>query len=403
MSRVFITEPINIVTGSLGSGKTLFAIEQADLLRKSGDADVVYQVGINEPDTRYLPHLPFPLEEWHERADAGELKNAVIIVDEFHKWMPQRPHSQRPPKHVEEMAETRRRDVRWILITQSGEFDHFLKGTRLNRHFYLSRKSGLGRSTIYEWMNRFVSNPEENEPARKNAIRHLWKHPWKKYGSWYESAKAHRFKVRLPLRAKLALLFIPVALFFVWRGVSGVGNMLDGGLNVATPAALTPMGDDFDPGPAGGIRQPEGAQVYTELAEYIKQFQALHATLPWSAPAYQQRAVVAEPRLYCMQSLGGTNALGEYREPSCKCWSEQMTRIYVEQQHCETVVRDGIYNPYLPPMHAQGGRAGGEPDGKPSWTARPAAAGPPMPMNTAVGSGRTGFGQMSHYGDMGIP
>lgn len=405
MSQVFITEPINIVTGALGSGKTLFAIEQADLLRKSGQADVVYQVGINGPDTRHLPHLPFPLEEWYERADAGELKNAVIIVDEFHKWMPQRSHSQRPPKHVEEMAETRRRDVRWILITQSGEFDHFLKGTRLNRHFYLSRKSGLGRSTIYEWMNRFVSNPEENEAARKVAIRHLWSHrgPVKKYGTWYESAKAHRFKPRLPLRAKLALLFIPVALFFVYRGVSGVGNMLDGGLNVPVPAALEAMDDLEGAGyslPSGSV---EGRQFYTEVSEYIKQFQPLHGTLPWSAPAWQGRAVASDPQIYCMQSLGGLNALGEYKEPSCSCWSEQMTRLHVEQSHCETIVRDGIYNPYKPPIQATAGRGGGEADGKPTWSARPPADASPVSLHSARRGGRTEFGDWARYGDMGIP
>ena len=402
MSKVYITEPINIVTGSLGSGKTLFAIEQADLLRKTGQAEVVYQVGINEPDTRHLPHLPFPIEEWHERADAGELKNAVIIVDEFHKWMPQRSNNQRPPKHVEEMAETRRRDVRWILITQSGEFDHFLKGTRLNRHFYLSRKSGLGRSTIHEWMNRFVANPEENESARKVAIRHLWSHrePVKKYGSWYVSAKAHRFKVRLPLRAKLALLFIPVALFFVIRGVSGIGNMLDGGINV-TPAALKQFEDASD-AYTGGSMRGEGRAVIEDLPRYVKQFQPLHATLPWSAPAWQDRGVASDPQIYCMKSLGGTNALGEYREPNCSCWSEQMTRLHVEQQHCEMIVRDGIYNPFRPPSHMNVRRAGGEADSKPTVSAWPTDAGQPSRVNYSSNT-RTGYGQMAHYGDLGIP
>lgn len=145
MKKPLISAPINVVTGTLGAGKTLFAIEQADLLIQSKQADVVYQLGINEPDLRKLPALPFPIEEWAMRADKGELKNAVIIVDEFHKWMPARGPG-RPPKWIEEMAESRRRDVRWILLTQSGDFDHFLKGTRLNKHWHLSRKGYLGFS-----------------------------------------------------------------------------------------------------------------------------------------------------------------------------------------------------------------------------------------------------------------
>ena len=143
MKKPIISAPLNVVTGTLGAGKTLFAIQQADLLVKTKQASQIYQVGINDPDTRKLPHLPFPLEDWVKHADAGELKDAVIIVDEFHKWMPQRGPG-RPPKWIEELAEARKRGCIFILLTQSVEFDHFLKGTRLNKHYYLSRKACCG-------------------------------------------------------------------------------------------------------------------------------------------------------------------------------------------------------------------------------------------------------------------
>lgn len=346
--RALITESINIVTGALGAGKTLFAIQQADLLRKAGEAKHVYQVGINEPDLRKLPALPFPLEEWHIHADAGDLENAVVIVDEFHKWMPQRSQNSRPPKFIEEMAEARKRDVRFLLLTQSTEFDHFLKGTRLNRHFYVARKAGLGRARIFEWQNRFVSNPEENENARKAAIQHIWKHPAKEYGDWYVSAKAHRHKFRLPLRGWLAVVLVPTLIYFIVRGVSGIGGILDGS-SLRPPAALDAPTGSMPAAPG----QPAGTAPVMDLDGYVKKFEALHPALPWSAPAYQGRSVVSDPQLYCVQSEAGTDANGVYGEGRCTCFTEQMTRHPIDETACLSVVRDGIYNPYKAPIVSQ--------------------------------------------------
>lgn len=391
--RSLISEPINIVTGALGAGKTLFAIEQADLLRRAGDADIVYQVGINNPDLRKLPALPFPIEEWAERADRGELKNAVIIVDEFHKWMPQRPQNSRPPKWIEELAETRRRDVRWLLLTQSGEFDHFLKGTRCNRHFYVSRRSGLGRATIFEWSARFVSNPEENKDARAIAIKHPWRHPVKEYGDWYESAMAHRFRPRLPLRAFLALLFIPAAVFFVWRGVSGFSSVIGGSLG---EASATPAGEDaaLERRASSRAEGREGRTVVTDdLETYIRQFTPLHPTLRWSMPAFQGRQVQADPQLVCVKSGDGYDVNGEFIAGRCQCFTEQMTRVAVDLFDCEAIVRDGLYNPFKSPRSEYA--SGGEPDGKGSLSPRPAAAALPAPTSGA-GPG----GEPAYYGGM---
>lgn len=382
--RSLISEPINIVTGALGAGKTLFAIEQADLLRRSGDADLVYQLNINGADLRKLPALPFPIEEWHIRADRGELKNAVIIVDEFHQLFPPRPQNSRPPAWVEALAETRRRDVRWLLLTQSSEFDHFLKGTRLNRHFYVSRKSGLGRATIFEWSARFVGNPEDNKDARAAAIKHLWRHPVEEYGDWYESAAAHRFRARLPLRAFLALLFVPVAAYFIWKALSGFGDIVDGSLGAAVPAlSATETRADHAPAYRSEERQ-RGSIVTDDPEEYVKAFTPLHPTLRWSMPAFQGRSVQADPQLVCVKSGDGLDVNGEFVGGRCQCFTEQMTRVSVDLFDCETIVRDGLYNPFKSPPREYGG--GGEPDGKGSVTPRPAAAAPLAP-STSVGPG----------------
>lgn len=352
MKKPLISAPINVVTGTLGAGKTLFAIEQADLLIQSKQADVVYQLGINEPDLRKLPALPFPIEEWATRADKGELKNAVIIVDEFHKWMPARGPG-RPPKWIEDMAESRRRDVRWVLITQSGEFDHFLKGNRCGKHWHLSRKGYLNRSTIYEWSERFVNNPADNKEARKEAVLTNWWHP-KKYHDWYVSAAAHRFKVRLPLRAVAALALIPVIIYFALNGAKFMGGVVTGkGL-----AAVAPQPSHIGVGDAGmgqGGRMEEGRSVgsrgasiraTSNVGEYLTQFEAIIPQMPWSAPVYQGREVVAQPEIYCMSS-------GVDGQDGCNCYSEQGTKLSrVPVEICRVVAREGVYNPYRPPLTA---------------------------------------------------
>ncbi len=386
LKRSVISEPINIVTGSLGAAKTLWAIEQADLLRQHGDAKNVYQVGINEPDTRYLPNLPFPLEEWHIRADAGELENAVIIVDEFHKWMPQRSQSQKVPEFIEAMAEARRRDVRFLLVTQSSEFDHFLKGTRLNKHFYLSRKAGLRQSNILEWSNRFVARPEEDKDARAAAVKHLaWRHPIKKYGSWYVSAKAHRFRRRIPLRLWLVPPFLIAFAWFGYKMLTNVGGLISGdAIPTGTAQAAT-----FEGPTTPRQTSPERLPLQLEPDAYLAQFQPVIGTMPWSAPAWQGRSVASDPQLFCATSAAGVNGVGEWQDAECRCFTEQMTPWDVEPQLCEVIARQGIYNPYRPPLNG----SGAEPDGKADSLPRPAG---PAGSGVVLSSK-----QVSGYGDFG--
>lgn len=69
--------------------------------------------------------------------------------------------------------------------------------------------------------------------------------------------------------------------------------------------------------------------------------------MPWTAPAYDQREVTADPERYCMSSLTGRDAAGRMQEASCSCFTEQGTRYELDQPQCRTVARHGApYHPY---------------------------------------------------------
>lgn len=373
--RSIISEPISIITGSLGAGKTLFAIEQADLLRRGGDASAVYQLGINKPDLSKLPELPCPLEQWHVHADAGWLQGAVIIVDEFHKWMPQRATGAKVPDFIQEMGEARKRGVRFMLLTQSGEFDHFLKGTRLNRHFYLSRKSGLPKSTIWEWQSRYVSDPERDKDARESAVMHQWWHPVKRYGSWYESAKSHHFRIRLPWRLWLVPVFLVAVGWFVWKLQDNVLPLMD-------PAAM--VGKSAKPVPASGVQA--STQTPGDTDAYLKHWTPLVDGLPWSRPAFADQEVTTKPDFMCVSAGAGLDGEGVHQEASCRCYTEQMTPWPMDDARCRDYARHGVYNPFRTVAESAASEADGKPQARP-----PAAAATTYSIPGGLGDVSNGY------------
>lgn len=66
--------------------------------------------------------------------------------------------------------------------------------------------------------------------------------------------------------------------------------------------------------------------------------------MPWSAPAFDDRATRSNPEIYCVSIETGR----------CICHSEQGTRIRVETNVCQEIVAYGIYNPFKEPHVAHG-------------------------------------------------
>lgn len=376
-AKLVIFEPLNLFTGGQGAGKTLFAIEQADLLQQDRAEARIYQVNIRKPDVRYLPHLPFGIEEMLFD-DAGnpvtdEQGNhlpkwtrlpigSVVIVDEAHKVFPQRGPG-RPPRWIEAMAESRYEGIRWLFLTQApGSLDAFLRD-RMNRHFHIERKGGMNQATFYEFENRVVGKDAMPMQKRHADAKHVRRYP-KKYFTWYESAKQHYFRVRIPLKVWAALVFIPIALFVAYKVVAQVGGLMGskGGESAAASSVLPASSSAA----VTADRQLSRTSPMTP-EEYVAQFAPVVPWMPWSAPVHQQAKVTTQADLYCMASGAGRDANGEHKGASCSCMTEQGTPYVLTPEQCLTYARNGIYNPFRAPPASSGGGASDKPEKPRHW------------------------------------
>lgn len=352
--RALVSEPKVMVTGVEGAGKTLFAVQQADLLTKE-EGGVLYTLNIRGADPVHLPQLPFKLDEMAFNEDGTPVLDketgdhlpkwatlppgSVILVDEAHKVWPQRGPG-RPPKWIEMLAEGRQFGIRFILLTQSpASVDSYLRD-RISRHYHLERKGNMERATILEF-DHCVMWPRTAWQERKDAQIHFWAYP-KEYFGWYKSAKVHNFKVRIPWKIWAAAIFIPVLLWGAWNVYSKVTGVIAGEGSVLS-GAIPESGQD------GRVFQVERPRIHENPEKYLARFVPVVDHLPWSAPAFQGRDIAAEPDLFCASGAAGENANGEWVEGGCGCVTEQGTDYSIPEAMCTAIVaQGGIYNPHRP-------------------------------------------------------
>lgn len=397
--RPLFSEPKVLITGVEGAGKTLFAIQQSDLLSKA-EGGQVYQVNIRGADPHHLPKLPFDLREMSTTTDpeTGDLlprwavdlePGTVVIVDECHKIYPQRGPG-RPPKDIEMLGEGRQKGIRFVYLSQSPDsIDAFLR-ERISRHFHLERRGNMERATVFEF-DHYVYRPRTAWQERKDATVHFWAFP-EEYFGWYTSAKSHHFKLRIPWKIFAALLFIPAAGyagFNVYQKVGGLTSMpIPASASVAGDAGHSSRSKSTDT----SRNEAEALnQTTTDYQAYLRRFSPLVPSMPWSAPAYQGREVSAQPDLYCMASGAGFDAQGEHQEEKCTCLTEQGTRYNIDPGTCTLIAREGIYNPHRSPSFNTG-EAGQKP-----VEARTGPSGV-APLTSPSGAG--GGDPVAHYGAM---
>lgn len=322
---------IYMYTGANGAGKTQYILRHAVTLRAGSDRPI-YAIGVKGLD--YPAAQMFPLEDvtkWEELPD-----NSIVIVDEAQDYIPRRDYKKPEPEWVKQLAKHRHRGFDFILGTpQAMMVDHFVRRL-LTRHFHVKRKSAR-RSLVLEW-DTYQDKPDDflRQRQAQKSLRKLDAEMWK----LYQSATLHTHRARLPWQVALLVVLVPFVCWMVWLGVSGIGDTAaaaEGAQGAPAPAPTAA----FLQGSDGGWGESEGEVVVVSAVEWAAQFEPRVPGIPYSAPAYDGRPIVEVPVPLCMEVVG----------EHCRCYTQQVTRLDVDQETCLRIVRDGLFDPYRKAFH----------------------------------------------------
>lgn len=377
---------IYFYTGQPGHGKTLHALERLIQFKEQGR--VVYAVNVRDLQYEKLgiqPMTPEEFKTWPDTLPGG----SVVLVDECyeHGMIPKRAPGQKIPHWVEQLAKHRHSGHDFILVCQSPtkQIDSFVHDL-CERHVHVRRRFGTQFVHLREF-DRFEPRPEKAHPLvlKRTTL------PKRPMGS-YTSTVLDTTEKKIPWYYFAAAFLVVFICLAVWWSARGVSNTLDP--NKPRSAVTTP-GDGGTTAP--GVGAAFGAtQSLGNAVEYAQLHAPRFETMPWTAPVYDGRSVTADPQLFCMSTTGGLDALGDTKEPSCSCRTEQGT-IYdsLSIEQCLFVAKSGTpYNHYKQPAQSVAQQLPASPHAQ--------AAHAPTAY-TPTGSGAPYGAMHTGYGDLGVP
>lgn len=337
MASVF-TQPLTLVTGVPGAGKTLYAIAKALETRATEGCDV-YHIGIEGMDEKLIK--PFiDVKEWRKLPPG-----AILLVDEAHQHFPQRAVG-KPPEYIEKLSEVRHFGIRIVFLTQYPmQMDAFVR--RLcGEHHHITRKAGLNGAMVRVFQG--VSDDPDDYHKQKSSEQSPWLYP-KHLFNVYKSSTLHVVHPKIPKKiifAAFLLLLAPVVLYFAVTSVMDIvsgdsfKNITTGGKPPETQTATAgqPMKNQSSSPFGLGNKKEE----ITTPEQFVHRFTPLIKGIPWSAPAYVNNNPKTIPKLLCA-------AIGTPNDPErqCICYTEQVTKVDIDPASCENVVRNGLYDPFL--------------------------------------------------------
>lgn len=367
---------ILLLTGQPGHGKTAYALVRARKLKEEGRT--VYAHGVKDLDHDAIGfHAISDPKDWQSLPDGS-----VVLIDECYTTFPSRNPGSKVPDHVEAMARHRHRGFDFILIAQQGlQLDPFLRGL-IEEHIHVKRK--FGKATKLKRWSSYQSNvnglcSDASDWIRPNDIF-----------KFYTSTTLNTSRLHIPMWLKLIALCLVILGGIVWY--------IKGRYEEKTKALAHPAGLIADAAGARGERVT-GASAkpeYRTPTDYAKAHLPRFATMPWTAPVFDERRATADPQLLCMSSEAGQDVEGVHRDASCTCLTEQGTKYDISHGECRRIARDGpVYNPYRQQSHTVLARAEAAPDGQ-GATRVPVE---PVPAAGAVLSAP----QVTSYGNLAVP
>jgi len=259
---------------------------------------------------------------------------------------------------IKGIAEHRKTEHDIWFITPFGTGLHFQVRKYCREHYHLYNPVGLSASTVCYW-ERFSNNPEDYFELQKADTR-IWKWP-KHLFDKYESAQSHKKKkIRIPLKVVLVLSGIFLVFCLIgWAWWSGKIFFLP---SPNSEKPVEQLGYDGKPKKEsssliGGLMGKGSSLAYQD------RFMPEVAHMPWTAPEYADLKAVSVPQIYC------------YIGTTCKCFTEQMTKLQIADLICRDIVINGLYNPFIPTFQSS-----------PSSQSSTSSSSPSIPLSSSSSS-----------------
>ena len=323
-----------LITGTPGSGKTLFTV--AELLAGQFKDRPLFVNGIPQ---LLVPHQVLSdqdVEKWHEGGVAGqdgqpsfEVKNAVIVVDEVQRIARPRATSQKVPDWIAALETHRHKGVDFIVITQHPQLLDVNIRRLVGRHLHVRRTFALGAAVVYEWDHC------ENPGNVKQATSKLWRYPRSAF-KLYKSSELHtKAGGKMPLAVWIAIIAVLVTPFLIWKATGSLlGNFASGGDKALAAAAGKP-GVSTASSTSSKPAEKRPLTAMEVAASYKPRFGGMDHT----APAYDE---LTRPKRVPVPA-----ACIEMKSKGCKCYTQDGTAMTVEASWCQDIVRDGLFLAFL--------------------------------------------------------
>lgn len=333
--------PIELFTGLPGNGKTALMVER--LLDAAKDASrPIFAFGVEGLEPGVATVLPDP-KLWNSKDGQGNYlipDGALIFVDEAWKWFGHLHDATRQatPPHVLSLAEHRHRGIDFVWTTQMPNQLYPFARALVANHHHVVRRFGTQLIDVYTWQE-LQDDPKSNQ-RREVALKNTRMLPKEVFDS-YKSATLHTIKRKLPFRVVALPFLVVAAIFAAWLAYrtlrpDAMAAKVKGPKAAQADSAPVSVGDSSRHGPR-----------FASTADYAAAHIPRIATMPWTAPVFDDRQVTADPQLYCMSSGEGIDGQGKQRDFSCTCYTEQSTMYDLPDAECRMLARKGaVYNPY---------------------------------------------------------
>ncbi|HDR8990116.1 TPA: hypothetical protein QDA93_002735 [Burkholderia vietnamiensis] len=298
---------ITLITGTPGSGKTLYAVSMLRREIESGRRLLVRGIRglaldhelLADEDVRRWPELVKPQD--------------ILVVDECQDVWPTVSVGTKPTDDIAKLNVHRHMGVDIWVITQHPNLINKSLRNLVGRHIHVRRMLGMNWAIVYQWDS--ARNPGS---GFRDAVKSRWSYP-KDVFNLYTSAEVHtKPKGVVPKVLWVLPVAIVAAVVFAWRGfhsVSGFGSLGKGGAGAATGASAVAASSAG--GSSGGARswRVGGRYVidgvpYVLVADQTGRFRSVEAKDFKGDELHVTGTVDGEPVAVWSGALGSAGSVG---------------------------------------------------------------------------------------------